>query len=176
MESDGSCYFPGDPCDDGDASTSNDAYNDACECEGETALAGCINPNACNYNPDAVESDGSCYFPGDPCDDGDASTSNDAYNDACECEGETESSVNDTQIDVSLFPNPVRGWLNVDLEEGRRTTLLLFDMTGRQLDAWNVWGPTRIDLRDLPSGQYVLSIRRAEGAIRNENISVVSMD
>ena len=37
--------------------------------------------NACNYNPEAVESDGSCYFPGDPCDDGDASTSNDAYND-----------------------------------------------------------------------------------------------
>ena len=89
VESDGSCYFPGDPCDDGDASTSNDAYNDACACEGESAIAGCINPNACNYNPDAVESDGSCYFPGDPCDDGDASTSNDAYNDACECEGES---------------------------------------------------------------------------------------
>ena len=163
-------------CDDGNPETDEDQYNDNCLCVGQGPQGGCTNPNACNYDEEADFSDGSCLFAGDPCDDGDASTSNDAYNDACECEGETESSVNDTQMDVSLFPNPVRGWLNVDLEEGRRTTLLLFDMTGRQLDAWNVWGPTRLDLRDLPSGQYVLSIRRAEGAIRNENISVVSMD
>ena len=87
-ESDGSCYFPGDPCDDGDATTSNDMYNDSCGCEGDPNVVGCINPNACNYNPEAVESDGSCYFPGDPCDDGDATTSNDMYNDSCGCEGD----------------------------------------------------------------------------------------
>ena len=176
MESDGSCYFPGDPCDDGDASTLNDAYNDACECEGESAIVGCINPNACNYNPEAVESDGSCYFPGDPCDDGDASTVNDMYNDSCECEGEVESSVNDTQIEVALYPNPVRDWLSIRLEDGLAASLILFDPMGRVVQTWNTFGSTRLGLSHLPPGQYVMCIRPLLGPARSERISVLTWD
>jgi hypothetical protein len=141
---DGSCYFPGDNCNDGDATTVNDVYNVDCVCEGEVILViegcmameacnydalatmdngscvfigdacddelsetfndvigtdcfcageiieilGCINESACNYNAAANTDDGSCYFPGDNCDDGDATTENDVYNADCVCEGD----------------------------------------------------------------------------------------
>jgi len=87
-DDDGSCYYPGDPCDDGDSSTTNDAYNSNCDCVGEsTGSAGCTNSGACNYDPNATDDDGSCYYPGSPCDDGDSSTTNDAYNANCDCVG-----------------------------------------------------------------------------------------
>ena len=175
-ESDGSCLFPGDPCNDGNDDTLNDMYNDSCECEGTLPVVGCINPNACNYDPDAVESDGSCLFPGDPCDDEDTSTVNDAYNDACECEGEVESSVTDTQIDVALYPNPVRDWLQIHLENDMTASLILFDPTGRVVQTWNAIGSTRLDLQHLPSGQYLLAIHPQFGPIRSERISILAWD
>ena len=176
VESDGSCLFPGDPCDDGDEATSNDMYTDSCDCEGESVISGCINPNACNYNPDAVESDGSCHFPGDPCDDGNEATSNDMYNDACECEGEQASSVREDDLAVALYPNPVSDWLSVILDAGTRAELNMFDLTGRHVETWNTTGPIKLDLRHLTSGQYVLSIQSERGLVRKETISVLSQD
>ena len=85
---DGSCYSPGDDCDDGDENTSYDVYGNNCQCEGVTpGVSGCISDDACNYNADATDDDGSCYYPGSPCDDGDSSTTNDAYNANCDCVG-----------------------------------------------------------------------------------------
>ena len=173
IENDGSCVFPEDPCDDGDATTSNDMYNDACECEGESSVAGCVNPNACNFNPEADESDASCIFPGDPCDDGNATTSNDMFNDACECQGEEPSQVTEEVLDMALYPNPVRDWLSVRLEEGMAASLILFDPAGRVVQTWNTVGSTRLDLRHLPSGQYVMSIHPQFGPSRSEIISLL---
>ena len=124
-ESDGSCLFPGDPCDDGDESTTGDTLTDSCACEGESIVVGCINPIACNYNPDAVESDGSCLFPGDPCDDGNEATSDDLYSESCDCEGEETSGTREDDLVFALYPNPVRGWLNVTLETGTRGAQLV---------------------------------------------------
>lgn len=85
---DGSCYSPGDDCDDGDENTSYDVYGNNCQCEGVTpGVSGCISDDACNYNADATDDDGSCYYPGSPCDDGDSATTNDAYNANCDCVG-----------------------------------------------------------------------------------------
>lgn len=85
---DGSCYYPGDDCDDGDESTTYDVYANNCQCEGfNPGISGCTSDDACNYNADATEDDGTCYYPGDPCDDGDSSTTNDAYNANCDCVG-----------------------------------------------------------------------------------------
>ena len=136
-----------------------------CECAGESAVAGYINPNACNYNPDAVESDGhrrslrrrGCQHVERrvqrrvrmrgrvPV----ASTRTLATTlmrwrataratslailattvmparRTTRTTTRARSKRERHQIDVSLFPNPVRSWLNVDL-------FLLFDMTGRQ--------------------------------------------
>jgi len=84
--SDGSCFFEGDPCDDGDAMTYNDAYLDCNApgfgCEGiPLTVPGCTSGSACNYDPAANQNDGSCVFEGDPCDDGDATTFNDVVSD-----------------------------------------------------------------------------------------------
>ena len=174
--SDGSCLFPGDPCDDGNASTSNDTFSDSCGCEGESNVVGCINPNACNYNPDATESDGSCLFPGDPCDDGDAATLNEMYDDSCGCHEDEVSKLTEDILDVALYPNPVRDWLNVRLEDGVAASLVLFDPTGRTVHTWSTVGPTRLDLRHLPPGQYVMSIRPAFGPIRSERIALLAWD
>ena len=57
---DGSCAYPGDSCDDGDAGTMNDTYSALCSCDGETIIVGCTNQGACNYNAEANSDDGSC--------------------------------------------------------------------------------------------------------------------
>ena len=84
---DGSCAYPGDACDDGDAMTMNDAYTDACACAGEDIVEGCTASEACNYNPAANVDDGMCSFIGDTCDDGDPNTGGDAIGSDCECAG-----------------------------------------------------------------------------------------
>ncbi|MBL0046300.1 MAG: hypothetical protein IPP33_18475 [Flavobacteriales bacterium] len=61
----GGSAFPGDPCDDGNALTINDAYSIACTCEGT--------PVPCIL--------------GDPCDDGSTFTVNDVYDADCLCTG-----------------------------------------------------------------------------------------
>lgn len=51
-------------------------------------IPGCTNPDACNYNPDADEDNGSCAFIGDACDDNDPTTTNTIWEEGCECLGE----------------------------------------------------------------------------------------
>ena len=82
-----SCLFPGDSCDDQNSNTINDAFNSNCEFVGETAITGCTDNSACNYDINATSDDGSCIFFGDSCDDGDSLTENDTYNIDCECQG-----------------------------------------------------------------------------------------
>jgi hypothetical protein len=86
---DSSCYFPGDSCDDGDATSINDVFGTDCVCEGERiVMPGCTNENACNYDEMANTDIGNCYFPGDSCNDDDAGTENDVYTVECVCQGE----------------------------------------------------------------------------------------
>lgn len=85
--SDGSCVYPGDACDDGNALTINDSYGDDCACAGEAMVPGCTNTGACNFTLGANSDDGSCYFIGDACDDGNAGTSGDVIGDDCSCAG-----------------------------------------------------------------------------------------
>lgn len=50
-------------------------------------VAGCTNPDACNYDPMAVVEDGSCIIQGGPCDDGNPLTDNDTIQADCSCKG-----------------------------------------------------------------------------------------
>jgi len=84
---DASCIFPGDPCDDGNPATLSDEINANCGCTGEAQVEGCTSPNACNYDADANLNDGSCVFPGEPCNDGDATTTDDVIGSDCQCAG-----------------------------------------------------------------------------------------
>ncbi len=54
----------------------------------------CTSVTACNYNPDAIEDDGSCVYPGDSCNDANSQTVNDTYTSACDCEGELTGCMN----------------------------------------------------------------------------------
>ncbi|MFM7104522.1 MAG: fibrobacter succinogenes major paralogous domain-containing protein, partial [Flavobacteriales bacterium] len=47
------------------------------------------NNTACNYNGSATQDDGTCYYIGGPCNDGNSNTFNDEYNTSCNCEGST---------------------------------------------------------------------------------------
>jgi hypothetical protein len=61
--SDGSCFFIGDSCNDGDFNTVNDVIQNNCNCEGELQEnEGCIDPLACNFNPDASIDNGTCEY------------------------------------------------------------------------------------------------------------------
>jgi uncharacterized surface protein with fasciclin (FAS1) repeats len=92
---DGSCVFPGEPCDDANANTINDALGLDCVCAGE--LLGCTEMTACNYDMAAIVDNGSCQFPGDNCDDNDAATINDVYTADCGCAGIIS---NNTVVDI----------------------------------------------------------------------------
>jgi phosphatidylserine/phosphatidylglycerophosphate/cardiolipin synthase-like enzyme len=81
----GSCAFPGDACNDGNANTSSDLYDANCNCIG--FLSGCTDQTACNYDANAILDNGTCAFPGDACDDGNANTVNDIYDASCGCSG-----------------------------------------------------------------------------------------
>jgi len=85
---DGSCYFQGDVCDDGDPTTNLDIWVDCYTCFGVIAtIPGCTDPNACNFDPTATVDNGSCFFPGDQCDDNDPDTFNDVWVDCNTCAG-----------------------------------------------------------------------------------------
>jgi uncharacterized protein (TIGR02145 family) len=90
---DGSCIYPGTPCDDGNPNSQNDTYQANCECAGLVGLMGCTNPNACNYNSLAVIDNGTCIIPESSyCTDNNILTVNDYYDQNCQCVGFSEGS------------------------------------------------------------------------------------
>lgn len=72
-------------CDDGNPITNLDILDSNCNCIGERR--GCIDETACNYDLLATVEDNSCYFRNELCDDGNADTIEDTYNENCECIG-----------------------------------------------------------------------------------------
>jgi hypothetical protein len=86
---DGSCTYPGGICDDGNPNTINDALDANCLCVGTIATPGCTDAIACNYSATATVDDGSCLYPGGPCDDGDPNTVTDIIDVNCLCNGTT---------------------------------------------------------------------------------------
>lgn len=84
---DGSCLNPGDDCNDGNPGTINDLFNSDCECEGEESISGCTDSTSCNFDSSANSDNGSCVYPGDDCNDGNPGTTEDVYDENCECNG-----------------------------------------------------------------------------------------
>ena len=61
---DGSCFAPGDLCDDGDELTILDVIGEDCLCAGVDEVVGCLDDQACNYSEEANSDDGSCTYVG----------------------------------------------------------------------------------------------------------------
>lgn len=93
---DGSCIFVGDECNDADPTTVNDVMQSNCNCAGvsdSSSTVGCTDDAACNYNPNAIEDNGSCFYIGDSCNDNNPDTTNDTINGNCDCVGSAEGEV-----------------------------------------------------------------------------------
>jgi hypothetical protein len=156
----GTCAFPADPCDDGDPNTTGEIYDADCLCSA-TAVAGCMDATACNYNSAATVEDGSCYFVGDSCDDGDANTVNDVYNSACECQGEV--SVYEVETTFVVYPNPSEGLFTISNAQGAIVNLIeVFDITGKRVVSMNPMSSTLVvDMTTMPRGMYTIKIQSA---------------
>lgn len=157
---DGSCGPAiGSPCDDGDATTANDITLPGCDCMGIPALAGCMNPLACNYNPLAVTDDGSCGPPtGEPCDDGDSNTADDVIIIGCLCIGNPLAigDLDDAIANMLVYPNPANQFVVLDIPIQFTFRFRFVNMTGQtMLSGYN---ERRIDVSPLSTGLYFLSI------------------
>jgi hypothetical protein len=165
---DGSCFFPGDACDDGDADTINDAVQPDCSCSGEAIVEGCTDEMACNYDMAANTEDGSCFFVGDACDDGDANTDNDTITEDCECEGTV--GINEPFLAaVQVYPNPASNELMVDLGENFTPVMAtLTDLSGRVVMSTLMVGRSVVRVDALASGMYILMLETnlARGEVR----------
>ena len=165
-QNDGSCTYPDAPCDDNNPDTMNDAYNSTCDCVGMQIVPGCMDPNACNFNPLANVEDNSCLFPGDACDDGDATTINDVYSATCECAGQTNG-LNELTHISSVYPNPTSDLVTIEfsgLIEG--AVLQLSDVQGRILLTKMVLSNKEtISVGQFERGTYFISIKGTKQAI-----------
>ena len=172
-QNDMSCLFPGDECDDNDASTGNDIYNDECECDGEVLQGGCTYEAACNYNPEAEFDNNTCVFVGDPCDDGDLNTLNDEIQEDCECAGTPYSTVNELEdLSVLIYPNPASNKLTVDLGDlnGVYTALKLYDSSSKLVFEKKSTSILTIDVSGFAKGMYSLELSTDEHVLRSQVI------
>ncbi len=75
----------GDPCDDGDACTEGETYDENCDCLGGTPVGDDDNDGVCNAEDQCPDFDDNLI--GTACDDGDACTEGETYDDNCNCSG-----------------------------------------------------------------------------------------
>jgi subtilisin-like proprotein convertase family protein len=130
-------------------------------------LPGCTDQEACNFNPTALEDDGSCVYPGDACDDGDENTINDTIDENCDCVGEVEDGVEEARLAFGMFPNPTTGEVTLTVA-GFHTgvTVQVLDGAGRVV--WTeqnvaLEGNTVLDLSGLSSGTYNVMLSDERG-------------
>ena len=165
-QNDGSCIYPDAPCDDNNPDTMNDSFDSNCNCVGILMVPGCMDPNACNYDPLANVEDNSCAYPGDSCDDGDSTTINDVYTATCDCAGQTNGLTDFTSIS-SIYPNPSSDLVTIEFTgmiQGAK--LQLCDMQGRILLEKAVLSDKEtISVENFETGTYFLSISGTKQAI-----------
>ena len=82
-----------------------------------TPIAGCTNPLASNYDPNAACDDGSCYSIGDTCDDGDPNTSGDVYTNCSTCVGSASTCATSSSCGTCLIPTQLP-YSDVDFFDG----------------------------------------------------------
>jgi uncharacterized protein (TIGR02145 family) len=147
---DGTCIFPGTPCDDGNVNSLNDTYQSNCQCQGLTGQQGCTNPSACNFNALAIIDNGSCILPESSlCTDNNILTVNDYYDENCICIGFTEGSDfviggGVTDVDGNQYSTVIingKEWMaeNLRVTKYRNGNMIGHNLTTAQW-TWTPWG------------------------------------
>jgi uncharacterized surface protein with fasciclin (FAS1) repeats len=136
----GTCVFPGEPCDDSNENTVDDVLGADCVCAG--SLLGCTEMMACNYDANASVDNGSCQFPGDNCDDNNSATINDVLGSDCVCAG-----IISTNTVVDIIVNSPD---HTTLEAAVIAAELADDLSGT--GPFTVFAPTDAAFASLPAG------------------------
>jgi uncharacterized delta-60 repeat protein len=153
------CIYPDTPCDDNNPDTFNDLLDSLCNCVGTLYVSGCMDPNACNYNPLANIDDNSCILPGSPCDDGNAMTINDSLDVNCNCVGIDISGLYENQIQFDIYPNPTSSSFVIETNLTQDKTIVITDLQGKLLLAFDSNQASEvIDCSKLATGTYFVKI------------------
>jgi hypothetical protein len=67
--------------------------------------------------------------------------------------------------DISVFPNPSNGLVNIELENGLNTNIIIRDITGKVVQELNINSSTSIDLNNYGKGIYLFEINSDEKLI-----------
>ena len=162
-EDDGSCEYAAEFYD-CDGNCLNDTDGDGV-CD-ELEVSGCMQLEACNWNPDATDSDDSCEFPGDPCDDGDATTVYDVIDADCDCVGEVDRVDEFGQWGIELFPTPVQDVMRLQFrgQASGQSTLTLKNAAGQTVRTELLQGDATVDVSGLAEGLYFVTLDGAWGS------------
>ena len=165
---DGSCSYPGEPCDDGNALTLADVYQANCNCEG-ALVQGCANNQACNFNPIASIPDGSCLFPDDPCDDLNPLTFEDFIDENCYCGNYPVVSVTiNAAPEWMVFPNPAKDVMTIEAKAYFEPyTLSVFDASLRLVYSGVGQGRSVLEISPFARGMYLIEVRTLVGTTRS---------
>ncbi len=131
----------------------------------EDEVLGCMQLEACNWNELATDGDDSCEFPGDPCDDEDDTTINDALTADCDCIGEVDRVDEFEAWGISLFPSPVQDVMQIRFEgqAGGTAQLTLTNASGQAVHTASIQGNAAVDVSGLAEGMYFVTLRGAWG-------------
>lgn len=126
---------------------------------------GCTDASACNYNPNANNNDGSCYFVGDPCDDGNMATFNDVYNSNCECAGSVTSIDELNNDQYWMYPNPVKDV--VYFKNANKGLVVIYNQMGSKVLEANLT-ESKLNLESLSPGLYQVVVNGVAAALVKE--------
>jgi hypothetical protein len=158
------CIYPDTPCDDNNPDTFNDVLDSLCNCVGTLYVSGCMDPNACNYNPLANIDDQTCILPGSTCDDGNVMTINDSIDVNCNCVGIDITGLNPTHFEFSIVPNPAKDLITIEVGTAGLKTIKVFDLQGKVLLLKSFQGFTELlDCSQLANGSYIVELSNNDG-------------
>jgi hypothetical protein len=69
-----------------------------------------------------------------------------------------ESAEKLADIELSVFPNPTQDVLHIAADPTERYTATIRTMKGELVNAFSILGETEIDVRELTTGSYILSV------------------
>ena len=139
---------------------------------GQVNVCGCMEANACNYNPDANydDPDDACEYDScNGCMDMEACNFDETatIDENCDCVGEVEDGVEEARLAFGMFPNPTTGEVTLTVA-GFHTgvTVQILDGAGRVV--WTeqnvaLQGNTVLDLSGLSSGTYNVMLSDERG-------------
>ena len=134
-------------------------------------VLGCMDWDACNYNPDSTEDDNSCIYPEFGFDCFGECIDDENQDGICDDDNVIISEYGDYA--VSLFPNPVIDYINLNISgvSSQLISLKIINIVGQTVfDQFDISRRSRIDVSSLPAGLYSAHITNENRIIKEKFI------